>query len=277
MLEVQRVHYPGLDDRIRVYRCDEIPVDSFAVLTDRFVVILDTLGSRAMMRTVVADLEPRRADRQLLVVNTHGDWDHVWGNGLFAGPHTEQPAPIIGHELVEARMRTADSEAELAQKQAEDPAYATAEWIPPTLAVSGPARIEGGDLSLHLLPTPGHKPDHLVIWIPQIRLLCAGDAAEWPFPRVYDDPSVLRASLQFMRALEPETVLYCHAPGRTDPGVIDANIAHFDEMERRVRGGRDWPVDDVIPGAITRADLRAMYESFHRENMAAMRDWLQRQ
>lgn len=277
MPEVQRAHYPGLDARVRVYRCEEIPVDSFAVITDRFVVILDTLAGRDMMRTVVADLEQDRGDRQILVVNTHSDWDHVWGNGLFAGPHAEQPAPIIGHELVEARMQTAESRAELEEKRAEDPAYATADWIPPTLALSGPARIEGGDLSLHLLPTPGHKPDHLAIWVPQMRLLFAGDAAEWPFPGVCEDLSALRASLQLMRALRPETVLYCHAPGRTDPGVIDANIAHFDEMEQRVREGRDWAVDEVTPEAITRSDLRSMYESFHRDNMAAMGAWLGKQ
>jgi glyoxylase-like metal-dependent hydrolase (beta-lactamase superfamily II) len=142
--------------------------------------------------------------------------------------------------------------------------------------VSGPTRIEGGDLSLHLLPTPGHKPDHLAVWIPQIRLLFAGDGAEWPFPRVYDDPSVLRASLRLMLGLQPRTVLYCHAPGRTDPGVIVENITHFDEMERRVRDGWEWSVDDVIPPEITRPDLREMYESFHRHNMATMRDSVQR-
>jgi glyoxylase-like metal-dependent hydrolase (beta-lactamase superfamily II) len=95
MLEVERVEYPGLDPRLRVYRCDEVSVDSFAVLTERFVVILDTLISREMMREVVDDLEPEVSNRRLLVVDTHGDWDHVWGNGLFAGPHTERHEPIM--------------------------------------------------------------------------------------------------------------------------------------------------------------------------------------
>jgi glyoxylase-like metal-dependent hydrolase (beta-lactamase superfamily II) len=277
MLEVERVEYPGLDPRLRVYRCDEVSVDSFAVLTERFVVILDTLISREMMREVVDGLEPEVSNRRLLVVDTHGDWDHVWGNGLFAGPHTERPAPIIGHELTGARMQTAEARAELAEKHAEDPAYATAEWIPPTIAVSGSTRVEGGDLSLHLLPTPGHRPDHLAVWIPEIRLLFAGDAAEWPFPRIDADPAAFRSSLRLMRDLKPETVLYCHAPGRTDPGVIDENLAHFGEMERRAREGLDWPADEVIPPELTRSDLRAMYEDFHRHNLDVMRAGLRGQ
>jgi glyoxylase-like metal-dependent hydrolase (beta-lactamase superfamily II) len=277
MVEVQRVHYPDLDARFRIYRCDEVSVDSFAVVTDQFVVILDTLVSRDMMRTVVADLDPEMPNRQLLVVDTHGDWDHVWGNGLFAGPHAEQPAPIIGHELMEGRISTPEARAELEEKQAEDPAYATAEWIPPTVAIGGPTRIEGGDLTLHLLPTPGHKTDHLAVWIPQLRLLFAGDAAEWPFPRIDADAAVFRTSLRFMRDLAPETVLYCHAPGRIDPRVIDENIAHFDEMERRVRAGRDWPVAEVSPPEITRVDLRSMYEDFHRHNLDVMRAGLRAQ
>jgi glyoxylase-like metal-dependent hydrolase (beta-lactamase superfamily II) len=277
MLEVEGIYYPGLDSRIRVYRCDEVSVDSFAVVTDRFVVILDTLISRDAMRMVVADLEPEMSNRQLLVVDTHGDWDHVWGNGLFAGPHAERPAPIIGHELMEGRISTPEARTELEEKRAEDPSYATAEWIPPTLAIGGPTRIEGGDLTLHLLPVPGHKTDHLAVWIPQLRLLFAGDAAEWPFPRIDADAAVFRTSLGLMRGLEPQTVLYCHAPGRTDPGVIDENITHFDEMERRMRADRDWPVEDVIPPNITRADLRSMYGDFHRHNLDVMRAGLQGQ
>jgi glyoxylase-like metal-dependent hydrolase (beta-lactamase superfamily II) len=272
---VHPVHYPGLDPRIRVYRCEDVPVDSFAVLAERFAVIVDTLISRDAMRAVLADLGTDLRGRQLLAVNTHGDWDHVWGNGLFVGPESEWPAPVIAHELVEARMDTDEARSVLEEKQAEDTAYATAGWNPPTIALSGSARIEGGDLSLHLLPTPGHTPDHLSVWIPQLRLLLAGDAAEWPFPEVGEDPAALRSSLRRMLELRPQTVLYCHAPGRTDPGVIEANIAYFDELERRLHAGEEWPAGEVIPPQLTTD--RPMYESFHRHNTAMLRDWLRGQ
>ncbi len=271
MFEVEAVHYAGLDARIRVYRCADVPVDSFAVLTRRFAVIVDTLISQEAMLAVLADLEPDLGSRGLLVVNTHGDWDHVWGNGLFAGPDAARPAPIIGHEGAETRMREAEASGILEEKRAEDPAYRTAGWFPPTLSIAGPGRIEGGDLSLSLLPAPGHTPDHLAIWIPQVRLLLAGDAAEWPFPEAGDDPSVLRATLRRMRDLGPRTVLYCHAPGRTTPDLIDENLVYFERLEEEARSGRDWAAAEAIPPDLDGALDRSLYESFHQHNVAAMR------
>lgn len=277
MLEVQRVRYPALDPRVRVYRCDGVPVDSFAVLTDRFAVIVDTLISEDAMHAVLEDLESDLDGRQLLVVNTHGDWDHVWGNGLFVGPNAARPSPVIGHVDVEPRMREAEARGVLEEKRVEDPGYRTAGWHPPTVTISGPGRIEGGDLSLHLLPTPGHTPDHLAIWIPELQLLLAGDAAEWPFPQVGDDPDTLRASLQLMDDLQPRTVLSCHAPGRTDPGVITENLAYFDRLEQYARAGRDWAADEAIPADLHTILDRSLYESFHQHNTSTMRDWLRRQ
>jgi glyoxylase-like metal-dependent hydrolase (beta-lactamase superfamily II) len=269
--------YRALDGRIRVFRCDSVPVDSFAVLTERFAVLVDTLIGDDAMRQVLAHLAPDLAGRQVLVVNTHGDWDHVWGNGLFAGPDAPYPAPILGHEGVADRMEAAEAMGVLDEKRAESVVYSTAGWHPPTVTVSGPACIEGGDFSLHLLPTPGHTPDHLAVWIPEIRLLLAGDAAEWPFPEAGDSLPDLRHSLRLMRDLRPSTVLCCHAPGRTDPGVIDANLAYFDELERRVRAGREWPAAEVIPAELEGSPERALYESFHRRNTEKVRSWLQGQ
>jgi hypothetical protein len=59
--------------------------------------------------------------------------------------------------------------------------------------------------------------------------------------------------------------------------VIDENLAHFGEMERRAREGLDWPADEVIPPELTRSDLRAMYEDFHRHNLDVMRAGLRGQ
>ena len=39
---------------------------------------------------------------------------------------------------------------------------------PPTITFEDRLWIDGGDLALELFSTPGHQPDHISVWIPQI-------------------------------------------------------------------------------------------------------------
>ena len=270
------ITYPSLDSRIRVFRHGDI-VDTFAVLTERFLVLIDTATRPEAMEAVLAALEPHRGNRALLVVNTHGDWDHVWGNAVFDAPR----APILAHRLAPMRMVGPQAEAHLASLRAEHPGiYGRVRLTPPTMTAER-CEIDGGDLVLHLIPTPGHTPDHLAIWIPQIRCLLAGDAAEIPFPLVSEDGSLsqLQRSLHLMHDLEPRTVLYCHAPGRTDGGVIAANLTYFDELEARCReagpgAGPDdlnWPLEEALPAGMTLDAVSDLdfYRRFHAANITA--------
>jgi glyoxylase-like metal-dependent hydrolase (beta-lactamase superfamily II) len=289
---LQKVQNSGWDQRIHVFQYERL-VTAFAVVSTRYVVLIDTLVNPAlanmMLDAVRADLD---AGRQLLVINTHADWDHVWGNAAFIGPAARHPAPVIGHRLCRERLLAAEAWETLAQKQAEEPElYADVQIVPPTWTFSGLLVIDGGDLSFELLPTPGHTSDHIAIVVPEIRAVFAGDAAEAPLPFVGlpDELPQLRASLKRMLALEPATVFYCHAPGVYSPDVLHANIAYFDEIEERVVAALaadqvpaqlndttdlealiDYPFDNV-PG-ITALDKHdhAFYRGAHHQAIRAM-------
>jgi glyoxylase-like metal-dependent hydrolase (beta-lactamase superfamily II) len=288
----------GYDSRIRVFRCGNI-VDSFAITTERYLVLVDTMVSRDSMETVMTTLaeDMQSQTRTPLVINTHADWDHVWGNGLFVGPDARYPAPIIGHRLTAEAMAAPEASELLKTFQAEYPgAYDTAAWWSPTVRCDGELTIDGGDLSLRVVPTPGHTPDHVSIWIPGLRLLLAGDAAEMPFPGVggADALPTLRASLQRLAAFEADSVLYSHAPGVTDPGLIRHNIRYFDELERRCRTAVsprplsdietsddpatliDWPLEDALPPGVSVSDLSPadFYRAGHNTAIRAVVSWL---
>ncbi len=284
---VHRRENSGWDQRVVGYRCGAT-VDSFVVWTERYLVLVDTLVSQSSMQMVMEDLLPVDSSRCLLVVNTHGDWDHVWGNGLFSGAGARYPAPIIGSSLTSERMRSAEAGALLARFKEKEPArYATASWEPPTITFSGDGQIAGGDLTLELLSTPGHTPDHVSIWIPELRLLLAGDAAEAPLPWVSTAQSLpeLRASLHRLAALEALTVLYCHAPGMMGPEIIYRNIAYFDELEARCRraarsGGRtltpdSWPLEEAVTDLMPDTDQEAFYREAHAAAIGAMTEWVE--
>jgi len=286
----------GVDSRIRGFACGNI-VDAFAIRSGLFTILVDTFISPDTARSLVEHLAPRPGT--LLVVNTHGDWDHVWGNSLFAGKAAAFPAPIVAHALAAERMTSAGAHTYLQRSQGQNPElYGNVILEPPSIGVSGDCTINGGDLSLQLIETPGHSPDHIAIWVPELRLLLAGDAAEMPIPLVPDAESLpdLRTSLEKMAELDPQHVLYCHARGVTSPEIIRHNISYFNELEERCidllemnpdfraidvsieRLG--WPLEQALPHGVSIADLipdADFYRAAHLHAIVAMARWIERE
>ena len=228
-------------------------VDTAAVVTERYVVLLDTGARPENMEVVMEALADVLPGRHLLVLNTHGDWDHYWGNRAFTGPDAPYPAPVLGHARMPERVGSEKAQAVLADLRKEYPgALDRVELIGPTITFTPPLIIDGGDLHLEIIATPGHKPDHVAIWIPEIRLVWAADAAEHPWPFANDPAELpdLRASLARMLALDPQWALYCHAPGMTSPQIIANNHAYFDALEARCRGA----LERLVVGLADAAD-----------------------
>lgn len=297
--DLQIIPNDGWDERIRVFQYERL-VTTFAVISRRYVVLIDPLFNPSLATTMLdAVRDELRDGRQLLVINTHADWDHAWGNMIFSGPDATDPAPIIAHKLCRERLLSNEARAKLDQKRAEDPQiFAETRLVPPTLTFTGALTIDGGDLTFELLPTPGHTPDHIAVFIPEIGTVFTGDAAELPFPFVGgpDDIPQMRASLKRLLALEPTTALYCHAPGIHSPEVIQANLAYFDEVEQRAVTALEadrvpeqlddttdlealivYPFDDIPDVAPLDDDERTFYRAGHHQAIHAMLAHLQAQ
>src|SRR5579859_760045 len=175
------------DPRVKVFRrslsdLDEfegMEVDAYIVITERYAVIFDTLlcpeDSAAMMHLVAEQI----LGRQILVVNSHADWDHCWGNKYFTGMHA---APIIAHHHGLTRMQSKEASVNLEDFMKRYAVFRNVELIAPTITFNEKLSIHGGDLTIELLPAPGHHPDHIAAWMPQLRLLLAFDAVEKPIP-----------------------------------------------------------------------------------------------
>jgi glyoxylase-like metal-dependent hydrolase (beta-lactamase superfamily II) len=260
----------GVDARIRCYRAAH-EVDVFAIQTARYLVLLDTGATPAMARSLLGLVSTLREGRSLLVLNSHGDYDHAWGNQVFTGPLAEDPAPVIGHRLCAELLRAAPTgQYDLPSMKAAQPGrFDSVVLTAPDITFNGALRIDGGDLTLELLETPGHTPDHISVWIPELRVLFAADAAEHPFPHVTSGDSLrtARASLQRLVDLEAKVVLPCHG-GQWGPELLTANLAYFDGVE----ANPGLSFDDAI--RLAGGDPDASYEfyrSFHADACAAAR------
>jgi len=219
-------------------------VTVFAILTRRWTLLVDTLyssvGALELARQALqaaALLHGGKAP-PLLVVNTHADWDHAWGNQTFAGPEAAFPAPVLGTRECARRLRQAEDASELRAMQAREPQrFAGASLVPPSLAFEGPLEIDGGDLVAHLLPAPGHVPGQVVVWLPEIRHLLAADAVEHPMPFV-QGPGHLKDMMETLEALQrlaPLRVLACHDLLDGDPRLIQKNLDYFSRVREAAR------------------------------------------
>ncbi len=288
------------DERVRVFRrslgemedFSGMEVDAYVVITERYVVVCDTMlcpeDAAVMIQMVQGALTSRR---ELLVVNSHADWDHVWGNRYFTGEHA---APIIAHEHSLVRWQSEESRKGLEDYQQRYPIFRSVELVLPTITFQHRLTIHGGDLSIELIPAPGHHLDHVAAWIPQLRLLLAFDAAELPFPIIEDAAAVplMFSTLESFVTLQPERVLCSHGK-TTSPELVKENLAYFREVERRCRAFIQahqptdaemehaaeligYPLDQVIAGMGGEID-RKFYGWAHDNNVRCTLEWLKRE
>jgi glyoxylase-like metal-dependent hydrolase (beta-lactamase superfamily II) len=293
---VSLVPNQGWDQRILVCRCGTL-VDTFIVVSERYVVLIDTLINRRTAEALLEIARPHLAGRQVLAVNTHADWDHAWGNHVFAGPSAALAAPIIASRRCAERLRSQEARQKLAKMRAAEPGrFDDVVLTPPSVLFEQQLAIDGGDLTLELFATPGHQPDHIAVFIPAIRTLLPGDAAELPFPFVESAAAMpaMRNSLARMAALDAETVLYCHAPVDSGPALLRQNMAYFDTIEQRcqaaltrgVPGIPDpsadvealigFPLAEALPAGADMAALEGFYRPGHQRAIRAMLEHLMR-
>jgi endoribonuclease LACTB2 len=154
---------------------------------------------------------------------------------------------------------------------------------PPRLAAEVP-RFERG--ALELIHTPGHSPDHQVVWDASTRTLFSGDLWLGVRARVihYDeDPYQIIESLRVTLALEPAQMFDAHRGAVLEPvAAIRAKIdwlgTTLTEIERRVEQG--WSDREIVRRVLGGEESAALISrgSYSRRNLvqAARRRLLRR-
>jgi glyoxylase-like metal-dependent hydrolase (beta-lactamase superfamily II) len=215
----------------------EYDVRGVLLVGDTRALVWDTLSHpRDMARWL-----PLVGSRDLVVVYSHADWDHIWGT---AGLPLGRAAVVTGHRECQARF-TADVPHTLRERQQAEPgAWDDVVLIAPDTVFDLDMTVELGSMTLELHHLPGHTIDTIVGFVPEQGLLLMGDAAETPFPVVPVD-SALDAWIdgleRWERAPGVRTVAPAHGPiGGTD--ILQRNLRYL----RALRDGRPLPVAEPL-------------------------------
>lgn len=226
-------------------------VRSAFLLGEHWSLVLDTLTSPEDMAPIRERLAAH--GRPILVVNTHADWDHAWGNIAFTDNL------IIGHRLCAERLRSAAEILVLSEQREASPGrYENVALVPPALTFEHKLEINLGGMSVHLQHLPGHTADCLLAYVPERRWLFAGDCAEDPIPYLHSGP--LDGWIAGLRswAAHPgvETVVPAHG-AVCGIDLLRANADYLDSLRH------DGPAPEIA--------LSEGYIGAHESNKAAAR------
>ncbi|GAB2687006.1 MBL fold metallo-hydrolase [Saccharopolyspora gloriosae] len=215
-------------DGVRARRHEELDLTTGLVLGSERALVIDTRGDHRQGAELAAAV---RAETSLpcVVVLTHGHFDHCFGTAAF------RPAPVWAHRGCAAYLRE-HAERQRAQWCAHyrregradvADALAASEVVPPDRAVTGSAEVDLGGrvVRLHHFG-PAHTDHDLVVSVPDVAVVLAGDLVEQGAPPDFEDadPQHWPTALSGVLALRPEIVV----PGHGAP--VDAEF---------VRGQRD--------------------------------------
>lgn len=202
-------------------------VNNCGVVTDASgdAVIVDTTSTEKRNRAFLAEVAGvSRGPR--IAVNTHSHPDHTYGNGFL--PET---TTIIGHR----HCREGVLRAGLAATHELPADYGDLVVRPPDVTITE-------DVTLHLqerpveltILGPAHTSHDIGVWLPEEKVLFAGDLAFAGGHPIFLDGSMLgfKRATQRMRELAPEVLLPGHGPVRRGEQVLEL----LDRQEQYV----DW-------------------------------------
>jgi glyoxylase-like metal-dependent hydrolase (beta-lactamase superfamily II) len=183
------------------------------VVTPEGVLLVDALGSPALARELLAEIRRITPAPLRYVVVTHYHADHIYGLQVFK----DAGATIVAHRdgalylnSDTARLRLDASREELA------PAVdASTRLVEADRWIDAPTTLHLGGLDFVLQPAgPAHTAEDMVVWVPQLKLLLAGDLVfrgRVPFVGQADSGRWI-AALDTLLAFDAQTIVPGHGP-----------------------------------------------------------------
>lgn len=184
------------------------------VVTDDRVVVIDALGSPALAEELLAEIRRVTPLPVRHVIVTHYHADHVYGLQVLKAAGAE----VIAHERVDEYLQS--DTAQLRLKASREELFP---WIDENTRLVAPDRRLGdAPTTLRLGGTtfeighagPAHTPEDLVVWLPERRVLLAGDIVfrgRIPFVGLADSGAWVQA-LDRLLAYDAQLIVPGHGP-----------------------------------------------------------------
>lgn len=185
---MSKVGWREIGDRVWVRRYAFVDQTQTVIGGADGFVAIDTRSMASHADELIADIRRLGAQPILAAVDTHGHWDHVFGNERFL------PRPIWAHVRCDAMIRAHGEERR--QRLLADPdltleeadGFRAVTITPPTNLFEDAAVLDLGDRQIELRHLGrGHTDNDIVVLVPDASVLAAGDLLENGAPPGYGD------------------------------------------------------------------------------------------
>ncbi|MEV7194321.1 MBL fold metallo-hydrolase [Streptomyces sp. NPDC093510] len=208
-------------------------VNNAGVLLDagRGPVVVDTAATEARARRLGAAVRELAAAPPRLLVNTHFHGDHTFGNALVGEPDTL----VVAHERARQEMAAAGLGLTGLWPGV---GWGAVELRLPDVTYDGRLELHLARRTVRLLhPGPAHTTGDTLVWLPEDRVLFAGDVVMpgcTPFILMGSLHGSLR-TLEYLRTLAPRVIVGGHGPV-CGPEAIDETEGYLRWLLRTAEG-----------------------------------------
>ncbi|HEX7712475.1 MAG TPA: MBL fold metallo-hydrolase [Bacillota bacterium] len=193
-----------LNSRCRVYTFHDIPeclTHVFLINGKRHVFVIDTYCGPDCMVPILNDIATMAQGKEIVVINTHYHWDHVWGNCAF------RDAEIIAHSLCKTKMEQEWERMMTSQQQ-----FIRGKVEPKFPTITFNERLVFEEEGITLEHTPGHTSDSITVYSSGDRIVFVGDNLERP--KIYLEEQNVDTYVQTIsryRELENQRIMAGHS------------------------------------------------------------------
>jgi len=206
-------------------------ISVYLICADNYWFLCDTHLGPLSMECIKQYIAAQANNKEIIMFNSHSDWDHIWGNCAFPD------RIIIGHEMCRKRMREIGrfDLARLTQYH-----NGSINLVLPNVTFS--ERILFEENEVEFIYAPGHTIDSAVCFDRKDSVLFVGDLVEYPIPYLdFDDLKTYIKTLDFIKSFPARVKVSSHS-GIIDNNLIDSNIAYIKDILL------DNPVNLVVYG-----------------------------
>ena len=221
------------------------------VSTPEGAVVIDTTGGVPNASRARDALNEVSAGDAAYLVYTHCHNDHTSGGEAFAVDATreviaqdqlpdltERDMVCLGGWTLRHRTHQMGIPIDALDEDKQFNPFTNRSFVEPTLTFADALDVEIGGLTVHLEHTEGETRDHLLVWIPELGVLCPGDLVYASFPNL-STPAIgprpiqgwLRSLERFLE-LEPDHLVGSHSgPVSGKDAVRDVLTAYRDAVQ----------------------------------------------
>lgn len=184
--------------------------------------LIDTFCGPDSMIPILEEIS-KEPDKEVVVINTHFHWDHIWGNCAFAG------CTIVASEKTYSRMDSSFDD-----QYRKNMIYKKGDVVKVLPNKTFDDTIIYPDDGIDVFYSPGHTCDSISIYDKETKTLYVGDNVEKPL--IYVEDKALERYIETLgkyKAMYPSVIVGAHTIHLTVQD-IDRTIAYLEDIRNGI-------------------------------------------